>query len=113
MGLVHAPESAQIRETTLINRTLVSATRIANVGQDSIHFRWFPHPFFPNPEGECCKFNLTVTFPDNPGYEMLGNSFIQTKLDHPWDRRGHFQAWQFSPVAALSSFITPRPTAAT
>ncbi len=89
------------RELTLINRTLISATRLANVGQDAIRFLWFPHPFFPNPRGECCKFNLAVTFPDNPGYEMLGNGFIQTKLDHSWDRRGHFQALQFSPGERL------------
>ena len=85
------------RELTLINRTLISETRLANVGRDPIHFRWFPHPFFPNPRGECCKFNVPGTFPDNPGYEMLDNGFIQTKLDHAWDRTGHYQVVEFTP----------------
>jgi hypothetical protein len=84
------------RELTLLNRTLVSRTRLDNVGQDAILFRWFPHPFFPLPNGECCRFNLDVTFPENPGYELLGNGFIGTKVDHPWDRVGHFQALSFS-----------------
>jgi len=89
------------RELTLANRTLRSETRLVNVGQDPIHFRWFPHPFFPNPQGECCKFNVPVACPENPGYELLDNGFIQMKLDHPWDRRGHFQALQFAPDERL------------
>jgi len=89
------------RTLTLINRTLISETQLANVGQDPIHFRWFPHPFFPHPRGECCKFNLAVGFPDNPGYELLGNGFVQTNLDHEWDRQGHFQALQIEPTERL------------
>lgn len=85
------------RELRLINRTLISETRLANVGREPIPFRWFPHPFFPNPRGECCKFNLPVAVPENPGYLLLDNGFIQTKLDHEWDRRGHFQALEFTP----------------
>jgi hypothetical protein len=89
------------RGLTLINRTLVSETRLDNVGPDPIHFRWFPHPFFPLPTGECCRFNVAVSFPENPGYELLGNGFIGTKLDHPWDRRGHFQALQLTSAERL------------
>lgn len=82
------------RELRLIHRTLVSASRLANVGQEPLSFRWFPHPFFPNPRGECCKFNVPVSFPENPGYELADNGFIWTRLDHPWDRKGHYQVVQ-------------------
>jgi hypothetical protein len=89
------------RELTLSNRTLISTTRLANVGSDPIPFRWFPHPFFPHPRGECCKFNIPVSFPENPGYAMLSNGFIQTKMDHEWDRRGHVQILQCTPSERL------------
>jgi hypothetical protein len=83
------------REVTLLNRTLVSQTRFANVGEDSIHFRWFAHPFFPNPWGECCKFNLPVSCAHNVGYELHDNGWIYTKTDHAWDLVGHLQPLPF------------------
>lgn len=85
------------REVTLLDRTLVSVTRLANVGRDSIPFRWFPHPFFPLVGGACCRFNLPVSFPENPGYEMLPSGWVGTKTDHEWDRVGHFQALRYAP----------------
>lgn len=89
------------RDVSLINRSLISETRLANVGQDSLAFRWFPHPFFPHPHGECCRFNLPVSFPENPGYTLLANGFVATRDDRPWDRRGHFQALTFTPGERL------------
>ncbi|HEX5414596.1 MAG TPA: hypothetical protein VFZ25_02945 [Chloroflexota bacterium] len=80
------------RELRLANRTLVSETRLTNTGADAVSFRWFPHPFFPLPKGECCKFNCSVSMPENPGYEMLASGFVGTKTDHEWSRAGHFQA---------------------
>lgn len=85
------------RTLRLVNRTLISETRLENTGAAPIHFRWFPHPFFPNPKGpdstgECCKFNVPVSFPENIGYELKESGFITLKLDHEWDRAGHFQA---------------------
>lgn len=82
---------ALVRELALINRTLRSATRLINHGTAPIPFRWFPHPFFPNPWGECCKLNVAVSFPDNPGYSLLENGFIETRRDQPWDRKGYYQ----------------------
>jgi hypothetical protein len=61
------------REVVLIDRTIVSRTRIANVGRNPIHFRWFAHPFFPNPWGDCCKFNLPISCAENVGYERRDN----------------------------------------
>lgn len=80
------------RELTLSGRTLASVTRISNVGREPISFRWYPHPFFPNPQGDACKFNLGATCPENPGYELAESGWIRMKLDHAWSRAGHFQA---------------------
>lgn len=77
------------RKLRLLNRTLVSETRLVNTGHDEVPFSWFPHPFFPNPNGECCKFNRKLTISENPGYELLPSGFVGIKTDHPWDRRGH------------------------
>jgi hypothetical protein len=85
------------RVLKLANRTLVSETRLANVGRDPVPFRWFPHPFFPNPWGECCKFNFAVGCPENPGYDLAESGYLQTKLDHAWDRVGHFLAVEYTP----------------
>jgi hypothetical protein len=89
------------REVRLRDRTLFSETWLANVGQDPIAFRWFAHPFFPNPGGACCKFNVAVTVADNPGYELGDDGFLRMKLDHEWDRRGHFLALPFTPPERL------------
>lgn len=88
---------ALTRELTLLDRTLISATRLANVGRDPIPFRWFPHPFFPLVRGTCCRFNLPVSFPENLGYELLPSGWIGTKPNADWDRAGHFQALQVEP----------------
>lgn len=89
------------RDLTLINRTLISETRLVNTGRDPISFRWFPHPFFPNPRGECCKFNLAVSMPENAGYRLLDSGFVEAKPEATWNRVGHFQALTFSPTDRL------------
>lgn len=94
-------ELSLTRDLTLSNRTLISATRLANLGRDPISFRWFPHPFFPNPRGECCKFNLAVSMPENPGYRLLENGFIEARPEAVWDRQGHFQVLTFSATDRL------------
>jgi len=78
------------RTLALRGRTLQVRTRIAN-GGDYLPFQWYPHPFFPHdPGGECCRFNVPVTLPDNPGYEIRDNGFIARK-NVPWKGRDHFQ----------------------
>lgn len=78
------------RDVRLVNRSVISETKLKNVGRDAIHFRWFAHPFFPDPMGECCKYNVPVALPENVGYEVLANGWIATKHDQPWTRAGHF-----------------------
>lgn len=91
-----------VRKVSVCHRTIRSATTLRNTGERTIPLRWFPHPFYPQLEtGECCKFSFPVSFPDNPGYALRDNGWIVRKLDHPWDRRGHFQEVTFAPGKEL------------
>ena len=79
------------RTVTLHGRTVRSTTHLRNSGRRPIPIRWFPHPFYPQPEGdELCCFNLPVSFPDNPAYRLAESGFI-ARRGWPW-RQGHFQA---------------------
>jgi hypothetical protein len=89
------------RELTLVNRTLISETRLANVGRAPIHFRWFPHPFYPILSGELCKFNVPVQVPDDSAYELGPSGFIQTKPGSLWDRAGNFLSVPYEPTQRL------------
>jgi hypothetical protein len=72
------------RTLTLTGRTLRVDTRIANAGKRLVPFQWYPHPFWPvNPTGECCRMSIPVTLPDNPGYELLPDGFLRTKVAPP------------------------------
>ena len=87
----HTFALALTRTLTLQNRTLRSHTHIKNTGKLPIPINWFPHPFYPQPHtDELCKFNIPVTFPDNPGFEQLDNGFISRK-GWPWEK-GFYQA---------------------
>jgi hypothetical protein len=98
----HAGWAATVTRTLrLLGRTLVSETALANTGRGPIHFRWFPHPFFPNTRGECCKFNVQVTCAENPGFTLADNGWLTMKLDHEWNRQGHFLALPYSPAERL------------
>jgi hypothetical protein len=79
------------RTIILHRRTVRSITRLKNTGQPPIPVRWFPHPFFPQPDtDELCRFNIGVSFPANPGYELAENGFICRK-GWPW-QEGRYQA---------------------
>jgi len=85
------------RVVRLSNRTLSSETRLKNIGQGEISFRWYPHPFFPlNESGECCKLSIPVTIPEHSAYALRDDGFIVRKLERPWDRRGHYQPLGFT-----------------
>jgi hypothetical protein len=78
------------RTVRLLGRTVRSETTVRNNGWP-MAIRWFPHPFFPQPEtAELCKFNVAVSFPENPGYELGPNGFVQRRA-FP-ERRGFYQA---------------------
>lgn len=79
------------RNVTLLNRTVRSHTHIKNTGKLPIPINWFPHPFYPQTQtDELCKFNISVTFPENAGFEQIENGFICRK-GWPWEK-GYYQA---------------------
>lgn len=91
------------RTVSLHGRTIRSTTRLKNTSnRTSIPVRWFPHPFFPHLENseELCRFNIPVSMPDNPGYELAASGFVQRK-NWPWEQSGHFQALDHDAHAPL------------
>jgi len=79
------------RTVSLHGRTVRSTTRLRNRGAFPIPIRWFPHPFFPHPEtDELCRFNIPVSMPANPSYEVAESGFIVRK-GWPWED-GRFQS---------------------
>jgi hypothetical protein len=81
---------ALTRTVTLLERTVLSQTTVKNAGRPAA-IRWFPHPFYPQPQtDELVKFNIPVSFPENEGYQMGVNGFINRK-HWPWTR-GPYQA---------------------
>ena len=83
------------RTLTLANRTLVSATRLANAGSKPLPYRWFPHPFFPLVLGESFRANLKVKVPAESAYELLDSGFVGLKAEAGWNRGGNFQELEF------------------
>jgi hypothetical protein len=85
------------RVITLEGRTVRTSIHVANTGAISLPLRWFPHPFFPQPpSGELCRFNIPVSFPDNPGYYRADSGFIHRKAEPdqvgfylPFDHEAH------------------------
>jgi len=81
---------ALTRSVSLLGRTVLSETTVKNAGR-AMAVRWFPHPFYPQPEtDELCRFNIPVSFPENEGYELGANGFIRRK-HWPWTG-GPYQA---------------------
>ena len=72
------------RTVALIHRTVRSTTHAKNTGRAFTPVRWFPHPFYPQPEtDELCRFNAPVRLADSPGFAMAENGFI-TRKAWPW-----------------------------
>lgn len=72
------------RTVTLMERTIRSHTRISNLSEQesgaAIPMAWFPHPFYPQPDGnELCRLSTPVTMPENKGYLVAENGFICRK----------------------------------
>ena len=79
------------RKVKLIGRTLKSEIRLANNGEKSIEVRWFPHPFYPQPDtDELCRFKTDISMPANEGFELGRNGFVNRKNWPDWGK-GFYQ----------------------
>jgi hypothetical protein len=64
---------------------------LKNTGELPIPMRWFPHPFYPQPESdELCRFNIPVSLPGDASYELAESGFIRRR-GWPW-QDGRFQS---------------------
>jgi len=65
------------RTVSLAGRTVRSTTELANTGRGEVSIRWFPHPFYPQPDSdELVWFNTPLHWVDGPGYRRLDNGFL-------------------------------------
>ena len=88
------------RTVKLTGRTVRSWTRIHNGGATPIPMRWFPHPFYPQPDGDdLIKLNLPVAAIEHEAYSLGDSGFIG-RTGWPWDR-GHYLPLDFAPESPL------------
>lgn len=101
----HAWQSYDVtieRTVSLHERTVRSDTRVVNGGAP-LPIRWFPHPFYPQPDSdELLKVNIPVAVGDDVAYELAPSGFIRRK-GWPW-QRGYYLALDHTPGQGLSIF---------
>jgi hypothetical protein len=89
-----------VRTVTLDRRTVRSATRVRNNGPMPIPMRWFPHPFYPQPDGdELLKLNLPLAPIADESYRLGENGYI-LRQGWPWDT-GHYLPLNHTPLTNL------------
>jgi hypothetical protein len=79
-------ELALERTTSLEGRTLTSKTELSNLGRREIPVRWFAHPFFPWPGGECFFPSLEMSLPENPGFLTNARGFVERRPEYDWTK---------------------------
>lgn len=95
----HAPQAIQMRtahgfqgyalelerSVELHGRTVRSAARLRNTGEQAIPLRWFPHPFFPQlaTDDALCRVNFPVRIPNDSQYALDPGGFIHRR-GWPW-----------------------------
>ncbi len=83
------------RQVSLQDRVLHSRTAIASQGEAALPVRWFAHPFFPiPPDNVLCQFSTPVSMPENPGYALDPQGFVNRKAEHHWPR-GWYQVLDY------------------
>ena len=88
------------RSVTLTGRTIRSWTRLQNHSPMPVPIRWFPHPFYPQPEeDDLIKLNLPVAAIGHKAYTLGDNGYIQ-RTGWPWDE-GHYLALDHTSGAPL------------
>ena len=88
------------RTVTLTGRTIRSWTRLHNRGPVPIPICWFPHPFYPQPDGDdLIKLNLPVATVEHEAYSLSDSGFI-ARAGWPWDQ-GHYLPLNYTPASPL------------
>jgi hypothetical protein len=90
-----------VRALELVGRTLTSSTRLVNTGARDIPVRWFAHPFFPWPEGPCCRLSLEYALPAEAPLQTTQDGFLERRVGSDW-QSGHYLV----PRVALGGELT-------
>jgi hypothetical protein len=73
------------RTVSLHGRTVRSHTRLRVRGDEFVRVRWFPHPFYPQPDDdELFWINAPLHWRDDASYTQRDNGFI-ARAGWPWD----------------------------
>jgi hypothetical protein len=89
-----------VRTVSLHGRTVRSHTLVTNRGNAQVPMRWYPHPFYPQPEtDELIKLNIPLGPIENEAYALAENGYIQRK-GWPWER-GYYLALEHSALTNL------------
>jgi hypothetical protein len=88
------------RTVTLRERTVRSFTRVWNRSRATIPMRWYPHPFYPQPDtDELIKLNIPVEPIEDEGYFLAENGFI-TRKGWKWEK-GFYLSLDHTPLTNL------------
>lgn len=75
------------REISLAGRQITSSTTVQNIGSVPVPLMWYAHPFFPWPaDGVCCRFSCDISLPENPGFRVNGDGYIERIPEHDWGK---------------------------
>ncbi len=88
------------RTVTLNERTVRSFTRIWNHSPATVPMRWYPHPFYPQPDtDELVKLNIPVEPMEDDGYRLGDSGFI-TRKGWKWEK-GFYLSLNHTPTTNL------------
>jgi hypothetical protein len=89
-----------IRTVSLHGRTVRSHTQLRATGEGFVPVRWFPHPFYPQTEGdELVWLNVPLRWRDDASYALRDNGLI-ARTGWPWND-GRYLALDHDAVAPL------------
>jgi hypothetical protein len=88
------------RTVSLHGRTVRSHTRLRATGERFVPVRWFPHPFYPQPEDDDLVWlNAPLRWREDASYALRDNGFI-ARVGWPWSD-GRYLALDHDALAPL------------
>jgi hypothetical protein len=89
------------RTVAVRGRTVHAGVRLANAGRTMVPLRWYPHPFYPQPDtDELCRFNVPVRLGETAGFEIAESGFLR-RTGWPWTE-GHIATLDHEAHAPLT-----------
>lgn len=79
------------RQVSLNENSVKISTKLQNLSNIEMPFRWFAHPFFqPNQNGDCGTFDFKTSLNPNPSFSLSEEGILKMKPDHDWEA-GHYE----------------------